>query len=167
MMWLPEPLPHELQNHFPDSTQRTTQAGSWTSQNRHAHSGAFTSRRTRHGDWVRRQPELKRTRNSVLPRSLNKEGGGGGGAPLPLPPPNTNAALPPRTPNTSTKCASSGTVHSSTLLHYWCDLSENECERETSVFFNVYTYLTGPLFPIGIEHLIYMKFFCYGSSNDY
>ena len=23
---------------------------------------------------------------------------------------------------------------------------------------------TGPLFPIGIEHLIYMKFFCYGSS---
>ena len=27
--------------------------------------------------------------------------------------------------------------------------------------------LTGPLFPIGIEHLIYMKFFCYGSSNGY
>ena len=26
------------------------------------------------------------------------------------------------------------------------------------------TSLTGPLFPIGIEHLIYMKFFCYGSS---
>ena len=29
------------------------------------------------------------------------------------------------------------------------------------------TPLTGPLFPIGIEHLIYMKFFCYGSSNGY
>ena len=27
--------------------------------------------------------------------------------------------------------------------------------------------LTGPLFPIGIEHLIYMKFFCYGSSYGY
>ena len=27
--------------------------------------------------------------------------------------------------------------------------------------------LTGPLFPIGIEHLIYMKFFCHGSSNGY
>ena len=27
--------------------------------------------------------------------------------------------------------------------------------------------LTGPLFPIGIEHLIYMNFFCYGSSNGY
>ena len=26
-------------------------------------------------------------------------------------------------------------------------------------------HLTGPLFPIGIEHLIYMIFFCYGSSN--
>ena len=29
------------------------------------------------------------------------------------------------------------------------------------------TTLTGPLFPIGIEHLIYMKFFCYGSSYGY
>ena len=29
------------------------------------------------------------------------------------------------------------------------------------------TCLTGPLFPIGIEHLIYMKFFCYGSSYGY
>ena len=27
--------------------------------------------------------------------------------------------------------------------------------------------LTGPLFPIGIEHLIYMNFFCYGSSYGY
>ena len=27
--------------------------------------------------------------------------------------------------------------------------------------------LTGLLFPIGIEHLIYMKFFCYGSSYSY
>ena len=27
--------------------------------------------------------------------------------------------------------------------------------------------LTGPLFPIGIEHLIYMIFFCYGSSKVY
>ena len=27
--------------------------------------------------------------------------------------------------------------------------------------------LTGPLFPIGIENLIYMCFFCYGSSNGY
>ena len=26
---------------------------------------------------------------------------------------------------------------------------------------------SGPLFPIGIEHLIYMKFFCYGSSYGY
>ena len=26
---------------------------------------------------------------------------------------------------------------------------------------------TGPLFPIGIEHLIYMKFFLYGSSYGY
>ena len=30
-----------------------------------------------------------------------------------------------------------------------------------------YVLLTGPLFPIGIEHLIYMKFFCYGSSYGY
>ena len=30
-----------------------------------------------------------------------------------------------------------------------------------------YPYLTGPLFPIGIEHLIYMKFLCYGSSYGY
>ena len=29
---------------------------------------------------------------------------------------------------------------------------------------SVRAVLTGPLFPIGIEHLIYMKFFCYGSS---
>ena len=28
-------------------------------------------------------------------------------------------------------------------------------------------FLTGPLFPIGIEHLFYMIFFCYGSSNGY
>ena len=28
-------------------------------------------------------------------------------------------------------------------------------------------FLTGPLFPIGIEHLIYMKFFCYGSSYGF
>ena len=27
--------------------------------------------------------------------------------------------------------------------------------------------LTGPLFPIGIEHFIYMIFFCYSSSNGY
>ena len=27
--------------------------------------------------------------------------------------------------------------------------------------------LTGPLFPIGIEHLIYTIFSCYGSSNGY
>ena len=27
--------------------------------------------------------------------------------------------------------------------------------------------LTGPLFPIGIEHLIYINFFCYGSSYGY
>ena len=27
--------------------------------------------------------------------------------------------------------------------------------------------LTGPLFPIGIEHLIYMEFLCYGSSYGY
>ena len=27
--------------------------------------------------------------------------------------------------------------------------------------------LTGPLFPIAIEHLIYMRFLCYGSSYGY
>ena len=30
-----------------------------------------------------------------------------------------------------------------------------------------FVLLTGPFFPIGIEHLIYMKFFCYGSSYGY
>ena len=30
-----------------------------------------------------------------------------------------------------------------------------------------FIYLTGPLFPIGMEHLIYMKFLCYGSSYGY
>ena len=41
---------------------------------------------------------------------------------------------------------------------------EKNGDRGTIVFTAT---LTGPLFPIGIEHLIYMKFFCYGSSYGY
>ena len=35
----------------------------------------------------------------------------------------------------------------------------------TQCYYHRGTRLTGPLFPIGIEHLIYTIFFCYGSSN--
>ena len=32
---------------------------------------------------------------------------------------------------------------------------------------NLFMTFNRALFPIGIEHLIYIKFFCYGSSNGY
>ena len=41
------------------------------------------------------------------------------------------------------------------------------CRGETQRYTVHTCTLTGPLFPIGIKHLIYMKCFCYGSSYGY